>query len=253
MTTTFIRPDGSLPDPASTDIAPDGSRPVTVPPRRGLLSPRSWSELLYALLDLVPSIAFFVVPVTLLAAGLGLVVIYIGVPILALALFVARFGGLVQRSMALALLDLPTTAPGFRHARRPGPVSALTAVLADPAGWRAVGYFVIKLVLAPVTFAVAVATYAAGLGAISYPLWRPYLPEQAASDGSLHRGTQLWPDFFIDTWPRMLFFAVVGAGVLWCAPRVVAFLTTIDRMLITGLLADGRTATDGRRPPGSNW
>ncbi len=243
MTSTFARPDGSLPDPSGTAPTAYTGRPVSVPPRRGLLSPRSWSELLYAQLDLVPSIAFFVLPVTLLAAGLGLVVIYIGVPLLALALLVARFGGLVQRTMALALLDLPTTAPGFRAARRPGPVSAVTTVLADPAGWRAIGYFIIKLVLAPITFTVAVATYAGGLGAISYPLWQPYLTEQAALDGSLHRVTRWWPEFFIDTWPRMAVLALLGVGVLWCAPRIVAFFTTIDRMLIVTLLSDGRPAT----------
>jgi hypothetical protein len=159
------------------------------------------------------------------------------VPILAVALLVARFGGLVQRTMALALLDLPTSAPGLRQPRRPGPIGALTAVLTDPAGWRAVGYFVIKLVLAPVTFAMAVSTYAAGLGAITYPLWRNYLPEQTAADGSLHRGTQWWPDFFVDTWPRMAFLAVLGIGMLWCAPRIVGFFITIDRMLIVSLLS----------------
>ena len=209
----------------------------TAPPRRGLLSPRSWAELVYAVIDLFPSIAFFVLPVTLLALGLGLAVIYIGVPILAVALLVARFGGLVQRTMALALLDLPSVAPTWRRPRRPGPIGAVVAVLADAAGWRAVGYFVIKMVLAPVTFACAVATYAAGLGAITYPLWRNYLPEQMASDGSLHRGTQWWPDFFVDTWSRMAVLALVGAGMLWCAPRVVGFFTTVDRMLIITLLS----------------
>jgi hypothetical protein len=34
----------------------------------------------------------------------------------------------------------------------------------------------------------------------------------------------------------MIAYALVGLGVLWCAPRVVAFLTTVDRILIVGLL-----------------
>jgi hypothetical protein len=234
MTTAFAWPDHQHP---STAPGPSGTARPATPQRVGLRSPRSWSELVYALIDLVPSILFFVLPVTLLAVGLGLAVIYVGVPLLALGLLVARFGGLVQRTTALALLGLPSTPPGWRAPRRPGPISALTAVLRDAAGWRALGYFVIKLALAPVTFAVAVAVYAAGLGALAYPIWHGYLPEQAASDGSLHRGMQWWPDFFVDSWTSMAVVVLIGAGVLWCAPRVVGFLTTIDRMLIVTLLS----------------
>jgi hypothetical protein len=193
--------------------------------------------LLYTVVDLAPSIAFFVLIVTLLSVGIGLAIIYVGVLILALGLLAARFGGLVQRALALALLELPTVSPAWAPPRRPGPISALAAVLRDPANWRAVAYFVIKIVLAPVTFGVAVAFYAYGLGAISYSLWRPYLPEVVASDGSLHRGDQLWPDFFVDGWLSMVVLAVLGLGVLWCAPRVLSFLTTIDRILIGSLLS----------------
>ena len=90
------------------------------PPRTGLRSPRSWAELLYAVVDLAPAIAFFVLIVTLLSVGIGLAIIYVGVLILALGLLAARFGGLVQRALALALLDLPTEAPdlGARHPAR---------------------------------------------------------------------------------------------------------------------------------------
>jgi hypothetical protein len=207
------------------------------PPRTGLRSPRSWAELLYAVIDLAPAIAFFVLIVTLLSVGIGLAIIYVGVLILALGLLAARFGGLVQRALALALLDLPTATPAWAEPRRPGPISALAAVLRDPANWRATAYFVIKIVLAPVTFGVAVGMYSYGIGAISYSLWRPYLPEVMASDGSLHRGDQLWPDFFIDSWLSMVVLALIGLGVLWFAPRVLSFLTTIDRILIINLLS----------------
>ena len=79
----------------------------------GLTSPRSWAALVYVVIDLVLAIAFFVLVITLLAVGIGLAVIYVGVLVLVLALLIARFGGLVQRSSALALLDLPTEAPDW--------------------------------------------------------------------------------------------------------------------------------------------
>ena len=225
MTTDFVWP--------STSEPPLPTRP----PRTGLRSYRSWAELLYAVVDLAPAIAFFVLIVTLLSVGLGLAIIYVGVPILALGLLAARFGALVQRSLALALLDLPTAAPAWETPHRPGPIAALAAVLRDPANWRAIAYFVIKIGLAPLTFGLAVGMYSYGLGAVSYSLWRPFLPEVMASDGTLHRGEQWWPDFFVDGWLSMTVLALLGLGVLWCAPRVVNFLTTIDRILIGTLLA----------------
>ncbi|MEP6560487.1 MAG: sensor domain-containing protein [Nakamurella sp.] len=222
-------------------------RPPAQEQRAGLRSPQTWAELAYAVLDLAPAIAFFVLIVTLLSAGVGLSVIYIGVPIVALALLVARLGGLIQRSLAVALLDMALPAPGWTVPRRPGPVSALGALLRDPAGWRAVGYFFIKIVLSPVTFGVAVGFYGYGLGALSYPLWRVWLPPQEASDGSWHRGLEWWPDGFLDTWPAMLLVPLLGLGVLWCAPRVVRFLITIDRVLIATLLS-ARPAGRGISP-----
>ncbi|MFN8199920.1 MAG: sensor domain-containing protein [Nakamurella multipartita] len=211
---------------------PSGSLPAR-PPRIGLASARSWAELGYVLVDLVPAVAFFVAVLTLLAVGIGLSVIWVGVPVLVLALLVARFGALVQRSLARALLDLPAVAPGWIRPRRPGPVAAIGALLRDPAHWRAVAYHGVAIVLAPLSFSIAVTLYGGGLGAVSYPLWHPFLPEPGAGDG---RPPWVLP-VLVDTWPGRLGLAVIGLGVLWCAPRVVAALTTLDRILITGLLA----------------
>jgi len=224
---------------AVTDEPPPPARQQ----RAGLRSAQSWAELVYVLLDLAPAIGFFVVVVTLLSVGIGLSIIYIGVPIVALALLVARLGGLTQRALALALLDLPTVAPGWMEPRRPGPISALGAVLRDPAGWRAVAYLFIKIALAPVTFGVAVGFYGYGFGALSYPIWRFWLPLEVASDGTLHRGLEWWPDGYAHSWPSIILFPLLGLGVLWCAPRIVRFFITIDRVLIAGLLSARPAAT----------
>jgi hypothetical protein len=226
--------------PARRPGAPHPSAPAgdgsTRPPSGGITSPRSWAEALYAVVDLAPAIAFFVLTITLLSVGLGLVVIYIGIPILMLALIVARLGGLMQIGLARALLGAPVPPPGPFVRRRPGLIGTVRAVLGDGAGWRAIGYFAIKIVLAPFTFGLAVGLYSYGLGAISYPIWRGYLPAQQAADGSWHRGAQWWPDYFVDTVPRMAFAAALGVLVLWIAPRLVRVPLTIDRMLIAGLL-----------------
>ena len=215
---------------------PGPPTPVVVRQTGGIFSAASWAELLYAVIDLVPAIIFFVLTITFIAVGVGLAVIYVGLPLLALGLLIARAGGHLQRTMAAILLGLPVSGPGPIRRRKPGPIGVLTAILTDPGCWRAVSYHCLKIVLAPFTFAFAVAFYTAGLGGLTYGIWERYLPYQSASDGSRHRGMQWWPDYFVDTVPRMVVLAAVGLGLLLLAPRVVRFFTTIDRVLISSLL-----------------
>ncbi|MET3803900.1 hypothetical protein ABIB25_000886 [Nakamurella sp. UYEF19] len=229
---------------SSTSSIGSGRGPdVTVRRGGGVFSARAWAELLYAVVDLAPSIAFFVLSVTLLSVGVGLSVVYVGLPLLALGLLVARAGGHLQRVLAGVLLGAPVPGPDPMRRRRPGPVGLLTGVLTDPGCWRAVGYHCLKILLAPISFGFAVGFYAAGLGGLSYGLWQRHLPVVTAADGSRHRGFEWWPGYFVETWPRMVLLAVVGALVLWMAPAVVRFFTTIDRVLVASLLGPrGRAA-----------
>ena len=191
---------------------PSGPSTVTRVHRpAGVLRPASWAEALYAVIDLAPAITFFVLSVTLISVGLGLTIIYVGLPLLALALLIARAGGHLQRILAAVLLDLPVSPPAPIRRRKPGPIGALTSILLDPGCWRAVTYHGIKILLAPVTFSFAIAFYATGLGGVTYGLWQHYLPLETAADGSRHRGMQWWNGYYVDTWPRMLLLAVVGA------------------------------------------
>lgn len=207
------------------------------PPRTGLTSPSSWAELLYCVVGLAPAIVFFTGTVTLLSVGVGLTVIYVGIPVLMLALLFARAGGNLQRILARATLDLPIV--GFAPIRpgKPGFLGLVGSVLTDPSNWRSVGYHCINLVMAAVRFSVAIAFYAYGLGAISYPIWRVWLPLQQAPDGSWHRGEQWAPHLFVDNLGTMGVQAVLGVLVLLLAPKVVRLLTTMDRVLIAGLLS----------------
>jgi hypothetical protein len=206
----------------------------------GVFSPKTWAELVYAVVDLAPTIVFFVLTVTLLSVGVGTAVIWVGVPLMALGLVVARAGGHLQRMLAGVLLDLPVQAPDRIRFGRSGPVGAIRSVLADRACWQVAGYYCLKILLAPVTFTCAIGFYATGLGGLTYGLWQHYLPYQSATDGSRHRGMQWWPDYFVDTWPRILVLAGLGALLLAAAPSVVRFFTTIDRMLISRLLGPVR-------------
>ena len=204
-------------------------------PPRGRVA-RAAAELLYCLIALAPAIAFFVGSVTLICVGIGLTPIYVGVPVLALGLMFARAGGAVQRGLARSLLGAPVPAPSRRGERRPGLVGLFKYLIADVDGWRAVAYHCLRILVAPLQFGAAVGFYSGALGGLTYPLWYHWLPPQQAADGSWHRGGQWWPGLFIDTPMLIGIQMAVGALLLWTAPAVVRAVTSIDRVLIAGLL-----------------
>lgn len=207
-----------------------------VPARRRTPAP-AIGDAVYCLLSFVPAIVFFVLTVTLCAVGLGLSLIWIGVPVLALALLTARLGAYLQLAMCAALLNSPMPDPGPPPRRRGRSMGVLAALIRDAANWRAAAYWLLKIALAPIQFGVVVGLYSFAFGGISYPLWRGWLPPELAADGSWHRGAEFGRDYFIDSWPQMLIPTVAGLLMLALAPAIVRVLVLIDRELVRGLLA----------------
>ncbi len=210
---------------------------VSKPPPANVFTAAAWGEFLYVLLGLATSILFFVLTITLIAVGAGLAIIYVGVPLLALGLLVARAGAYLAAGLGRVLLGWPIQPQRPIAIRRAGPIGAMTAVVRDGTSWRSVAFHVLRILIAPVAFAFSLAFYASGLGSLSYWFWQHWLPYQSAPDGTRHRGAQLWPGFFLDTWPRMLVLIGVGGILLALAPRVTRFFTNLDRALLAGLVA----------------
>ena len=56
-----------------------------------------------------------------------------------------------------------------------------------------------------------------------------------------HSGVQIG-QFYFDTWPRALGLSLVGFAVLFAVPWVARGFTTVDRLLVRGLLGPTRTS-----------
>lgn len=197
------------------------------------------AQAVYSLISFPLALVFFIVTWVVCSLGLGLAVIWVGVPLLALGLLIARFGAFLQLGLYESMLDRPMNYPGPRprRRRRSGALGMLATIIGDAGSWRAVGYWLTKMVLAPVQFGLMVGFYGYGLGAVTYPLWRRWLPAQRASDGSWHRGSSFGTNFFIDTWPMMLAQLLIGLVVLMLAPAVVRAVNSIDGGLLRLLVA----------------
>lgn len=226
---------------SSTALGPH-ARPVSF--WRAPFARRTWAELLYALVGLPLAVFTFSWSVTWFSAGLGLAVTVIGLWVLVFAVLTARWLGALDRGLLNGLLGerIEAARPPVRRRGRFGYV--LTYLL-DPVGWRAIAFHVVQFPLAITTFVVAVTFWAYPLGALTYPFWRRFLPQEMGADGHLHRGNSLWNtatgDYFIDTWPRMLVQALIGLLFVWLAPWIVHGFVQLSRLLGRGLLGPTKT------------
>jgi hypothetical protein len=114
---------------------------------------RSYANLLYLALAFPLGLAYFVFLITGLSVGLGLVIVWVGIPILALV-FAGSWGlAALERRMAIHLLGVPV--PPMQPPAPAAPRRFLTRVkelLANPVTWKGMGYLLVKFPLGMLTF-----------------------------------------------------------------------------------------------------
>ena len=166
-----------------------------------------------------------IVVVVLLGLGLWLSPIFIGIVILAGAIQFARGFGAVHRRLARSLLGVTVPAPRRRELK-PGLWSWAKVRIGDPAGWRAVGYFVLRLPLSLGGFFLVFMGTAFGVSAGGYGLlWFPIAGDRMPMF-----------DIYAETWPDALGWSVAGLLVLVALPWLVHGMVALDRLLVVALL-----------------
>jgi signal transduction histidine kinase len=194
---------------------------------------RIWNELGYALLGL-PLAAVGFGYVMLVAPFGALSLTLLGLPVLATLVLGARGWGAMHRKLARAALGVRVGDPAPVR-RRPGLLGWIRSGLGDATGWRTMAYLFVKLPLGVLAGGLALGFYGYGLMFLTYPLWYRFLPASIDGQGRPHPGMGIG-NLFIDTWPRAVLLALVGAVVLLVAPWVVRAALLPDRLLIRALL-----------------
>ncbi|MET9828947.1 sensor domain-containing protein [Streptomyces sp. NPDC006385] len=211
----------------------------------GLRAPfeaRSWREFGYVLLSLPISIVLFVYGITMVSLGAGLLVTFLGIPVLAAGLAGCRGFGALERARARALLHLQVADPEPLRMRRSGFMAWMGAVLKSGTSWRSLLYAVLHFPWAVFSFAIAVNVWAYGWALVTYPLWFWVFPVWAGQDG-----LQLYGDethrIYLDNPFEITVTALVGLLFTLATPWIVRALTMVDRVLVHGLLGPSRLAT----------
>ncbi|GAB2961563.1 sensor histidine kinase [Streptomyces heilongjiangensis] len=208
----------------------------------GLRAPfegRSWREFGYVMLGFPIGVLMFTYAVTMLSVGVGLLVTFLGVPVLAAGLAGCRGLGAMERARARALLGVEVAAPEPLLVRKRGALAWMGAVLRSGSSWRQLLYAVVQFPWSLFSFVVALNFWAYGWAMLTYPLWFWVFPMWVGQDG-----LQLYGDeghaVYLDNAFEVTVTALVGLLFTMATPWIVRGLTTVDRVMVTALLGPSR-------------
>jgi len=210
------------------------AEPVPTAPARPGFFRRVLLDTGYALTAFPIALCFFVLVVTGLILGLGLIVLVTGLFVLAATMLVARGNAVVERTRLRGLLRREV--PPVRYARpRPGDGTTrrLLLPLRDPQSWLDVVWSVLGFATGIFAFVVATVWWAGVLGGLSYWFWQRYIPTSPDEHGLAYilglgdsRTAESWVNlavgaFCLLTLPLALRLAALVhgslAGVLLCS------------------------------------
>jgi signal transduction histidine kinase len=196
---------------------------------------RTLREGLYLLLNFPLAVAAFIFTVTALSVSAGLLITFVGLPLLCLTLVAMRGFGFLERARARGLLRLQVAepAPLLRRDGQHGVFAWMGTVLRSGQCWRSTVYGLVHFPWAVFTFAMVLALWAAGLAGLSYPLW--FWAEPAEDRPGVNvdgeGGGWVW-----DGPLEVMLVPVFGALLLFAGGWVIRGLAVVDRLMVSGLL-----------------
>jgi signal transduction histidine kinase len=219
--------------------------------KRFLLSPvsrRTARQYLYALVCAPLGIAGFVFVVVTLAVGGALSFTFIGLPLIAAAIFLAKRYAGVQRRLAAGLLgvEIEPPHPNARWHSAHGMLAKLGAALGDLAAWRSQAYLLVRAPLGVAYLMTLGLGVVEGLIVATYPIWWSLFdPKNKDRHGVVHHSAlQIGDGFYIETWPRALMVAAVGVVWVFAAVWLLKLWLYLDTLLMKALL--GPTSSERR-------
>lgn len=167
----------SLPEAAAPPVPPSAPPPVpaaSAPPWARLLrapvAPETWRGLSALLVGGVVLWVPFAVVLVLLAASLGLAIVWLGIPLLVGTLLTTSVVARVERARLRAALGLAVAGPEYRRAPRgAGLHRRMFAVIRDGRRWREVAYVLAAAPLSTLAAALVLALAAGGLALLPVP------------------------------------------------------------------------------------
>ena len=171
----------------------------------------------YTLLGLPLAILSFSLLIPGLAAGLGTMVVWVGLPILAVTMLVARGFADVERRWLPEILDRPVARPRYKKPpESAGWARRLIQPLANGQSWLDLLHGIVVFPVAIVTFVVTVVWWAVTVTGLLYPLYG-WIVSSIPGNTQLPELLGLGSGYFADS----AFYLVVGAVFAITLPGIV--------------------------------
>ncbi len=221
--------------PATGAPAQGGLRQRTVGVLGMLAAARTWLALIHVLSGLFIGLVALLIVVLGLALGLGLLAIWVGLPLLAAVYWFCGWFARAERARFALLLGAVIPAPPPQ--RRDGSWwQRLWRAVTAGAFWRSVCYALLRLPLAAVQTVFVLVPWSFGLFLVTLPGYSWVLP-----GGGAHLGSYVLPGFLLAAG------LVAGAAMLLAAPWVTLLMAAGDATLARWLLGSpGRSELTAR-------
>ncbi|MGY1436422.1 sensor domain-containing protein [Streptomyces reniochalinae] len=203
-----------------------------LPADRSARGGRFGREVGYLLSGLPLGIASFTLMITGFAVGVSTLILFVGVPVLAGTLAMARYLARVEADHIAAVTGRPLPARAVAPGPGPGHSGRWSGVR-DPQAWRDLVHAVLAFPVRVVTFCLTLTWLAGGVGGVTYGLWSWPIP-RGDSDG--------WVDLAFGLTGRAPDIAgnlVLGVFLLATVVPVVRGLATVQASLGRVLLRRG--------------
>lgn len=226
----------TVPEPDRTAPA-DGLDPSARLPE---MFRRTLRESAYHLIGWPVALAGFVVIVTGLSLGAGLLVTIVGIPVLAGTLLAARGFAELERAQLRHLLERDV--PPARY-KRPGDVNGwfrkTLVPLTDGQLWLDVLHAFVAFVVSTATWVITVTWWATAVGGIVFPIWGWALPQDDPDSSDLPELLGLGDAYST----RVIFYVTFGLLVAASLPFVIRACTFL-RAGLADLLLVSRSKTE---------
>ncbi|MBP2702229.1 sensor domain-containing protein [Microbispora sp. RL4-1S] len=196
---------------------------------------RLTGDTVYLLVGFPLAVIAFCLVVTGLSAGAGLLVVWVGVPVLALTVLVARGMGDVERARLRGVLGVDLVRP--RYPRSPSGAGWFRRMLTPLAGgqpWLDTLHALVAFPVATATFCLSLVWWAVAISGLTYPVYGWFFSEIPDNHGlpellGLGRGYAIDSVFYV-------LLGAVAALTLYPAVRACAVLqASLARALLTGV------------------
>jgi signal transduction histidine kinase len=202
--------------------------------RRGFIR-QLGADTAYAIVSFPLAIASFVLIVTGIALSAGLMITLLGLPILAVTIFIARGMADLHRIAIAGVLNRPSPRPAYRKSK-PGAgwFRRVWTPIKDGQSWLDISSSLIDFPFAAAAFAVTVAWWAAALGGTFYGFYDWSIPQSPDN-----KGLNDFLGFGHSTAARIGVNTAVGIIFLITLPLVMRLLTLMrahmNRALLCGV------------------